>query len=348
MDIHASATLGALFAAASFDPQTQTMELNAAATRLLQLPIHPTLNQYTQLLGADPWLQLRQLEPGQSKLLPFANSSGSPERWLLWTAAQQDHLLVWQISDQTALGRTTLHWQHQSQLAAVGQVMAGICHEVNQPLNAMRLRLYGLQAMQKNGPIADLTGHLSALDEQVGRCADTLSNMREMVGHQSVNLTTFNACKSVEHVVNLLKSQLQIQQVQISSHNTSQQQLVYGQAQRLEQVLINLINNARDALIGQVQPAPQVKITVSHMLLQDNAGINISVADNGPGIDLAMQEKVFEAYYTSKADAQGTGLGLALCRDLSQDLGGSLSLTSSPGATVFNLWLPLAADPIQP
>jgi len=202
--------------------------------------------------------------------------------------------------------------------------------------------------MQKNGPIADLTGHLSALDEQVGRCADTLSNMREMVGHQSVNLTTFNACKSVEHVVNLLKSQLQIQQVQISSHNTSQQQLVYGQAQRLEQVLINLINNARDALIGQVQPAPQVKITVSHMLLQDNAGINISVADNGPGIDLAMQEKVFEAYYTSKADAQGTGLGLALCRDLSQDLGGSLSLTSSPGATVFNLWLPLAADPIQP
>jgi C4-dicarboxylate-specific signal transduction histidine kinase len=324
------------------------MKLNAAATSLLQLPIRPTLNQYTQLLGADQWLQLRQLEPGQSKLLPFASSSDSPDRWLLWTAAQQDGLLIWQISDQTALGRTTLHWQHQSQLAAVGQVMAGICHEVNQPLNAMRLRLYGLQAMQKNGPIDDLASHLTALDEQVGRCADTLTNMREMVGHQSVNLTTFNACKSVEHVVNLLKSQLQIQQVQISSHNTGQQQLVYGQAQRLEQVLINLINNARDALIGQVQPAPQVKITVSHMLSQGNAGINISVADNGPGIDLALQEQVFEAYYTSKADTQGTGLGLALCRDLSQDLGGYLKLTSSPGATVFNLWLPLAADPTQP
>ncbi|HCH32859.1 MAG TPA: hypothetical protein DE045_07955 [Oceanospirillaceae bacterium] len=348
MDNHASATLSALFAAASFNPQTQTVELNAAAASLLQLPLHPTLNQYTQLLGVGPWLQLRQLESGQSKLLPFVSNTGQQERWLLWTAAQHDALLVWQISDQSALGRTTLHWQHQSQLAAVGQVMAGICHEVNQPLNAMRLRLYGLQAMQKNGPIDDLAGHLSALDEQVGRCADTLTNMRDMVGHQSVHLTTFNACKSVEHVVNLLKRQLQIQQVQISSHNTGQQQLVYGQAQRLEQVLINLINNARDALIGQLQPAPQVKITVSHMLSQGNAGINISVADNGPGIDLALQEQVFEAYYTSKADTQGTGLGLALCRDLSQDLGGSLKLTSSPGATVFHLWLPLAADPTQP
>ena len=344
MDNHASATLSALFAAASFDPQTQTMKLNAAATSLLQLPIRPTLNQYTQLLDADQWLQLRQLEPGQSKLLPFASSSGSPDRWLLWTAAQQDGLLIWQISDQTALGRTSLHWQHQSQLAAVGQVMAGICHEVNQPLNAMRLRLYGLQAMQKNGPISDLADHLTALDEQVGRCADTLTNMREMVGHQSINLTTFNASKSVEHVVNLLKSQLQIQQVKISSHNTGQPQLVYGQAQRLEQVLINLINNARDALVGQTTPPPQVNVSVSHMS-QGSAGINISVDDNGPGIDLALQKQVFEAYYTSKAGAQGTGLGLALCRDLSQDLGGNLKLTSSPGATVFNLWLPLAADP---
>jgi C4-dicarboxylate-specific signal transduction histidine kinase len=280
--------------------------------------------------------------------LPLTTSHGASERWLLWTAAQQNSLLIWQISDQTALGRTSLHWQHQSQLAAVGQVMAGICHEVNQPLNAMRLRLYGLQTMQKNGTIGDLADHLTALDEQVGRCADTLTNMREMVGHQSINLTTFNACKSVEHVLKLLKSQLQIQNVQLSSHNTGQSQLVYGQAQRLEQVLINLINNARDALVGQVQPAPQVTVTVSHMLLQGNAGINISVTDNGPGIDLALQEQVFEAYYTSKADTQGTGLGLALCRDLSQDLGGSLNLTSRPGTTVFNLWLPLAADSTQP
>ena len=109
-------------------------------------------------------------------------------RWLLWTAIHNPNVsanLFFQITDQTALGRTTSHWQQQSQLAIIGQATTGICHEVNQPLNAMRLRIYGLQAMLQGGGIDRIDTHLTELDNQVGRCAETLSNMREMLGHQS-------------------------------------------------------------------------------------------------------------------------------------------------------------------
>jgi two-component system C4-dicarboxylate transport sensor histidine kinase DctB len=346
--------LNTVFAAACFNPHQQQLNFNNTALALLHLPCKPHLVAFTELIGPNLWQQLKQLEHGHSKLLPWPANSNKPSTWMLWTSARQgqgqNQRQLWQITEQAALGRASQLWQHQSQLATVGQVMAGICHEVNQPLNAMRLRLYGLQTMQANGAIEDLGAHLTALDEQVGRCANTLASMREMVGHQSVNLQAFDACASVEQIVQLLKSQLQQQQVQLTSHNTGQAQLVFGQAQRLEQILINLINNARDAIIGQAaltQPGA-LSVTLASAHKAGQAGVRISVEDNGPGIASDDQSKVFEAYYTNKDGQQGTGLGLALCRDLAHDLAGQLSLTSSPGHTKFELWLPLAAEAQTP
>ena len=77
-------------------------------------------------------------------------------------------------------------------------------------------------------------------------------------------------------------------------------------------------------------------------------GLAISVSDNGPGIPTGLQEKVFEAYYTSKSTQNGTGLGLTLCRDLMDDLGGHLSLTSRVGQTTFRLWLPACQSDTRP
>ena len=227
--------------------------------------------------------------------------------------------------------------------------MAGICHEVNQPLNAMRMRIYGLQAMHQGAGIDHIDEHLAALDSQVGRCADTLSNMREMVGHQSLNLARFNVAKSIERIIQLLKHPFSLQQVKLCNTQISADMAakfwVFGQAQRLEQVLINLVNNARDALEDEAHRKAPASINLS-LNIEPNEGIEgvtIKVTDNGPGIPLALQEKVFEAYYTSKSAQQGTGLGLALCRDLMHDLGGNLTLASKPGKTTFSLWMPTAA-----
>jgi signal transduction histidine kinase len=348
-----------LIGAVKYDLMAPEIQLNETALHLLNLPSSTNLEQFIEVITAALWQQLSHLENGQSKLIAWPVTAQQPDRWLLWTAAHSNTInpqLFFQVTDQTTLGRVSRHWQHQAQLASIGQAMAGICHEVNQPLNAMRMRIYGLQSMHQGAGIDHLDEHLAALDEQVQRCAETLTNMRAMVGHQSLNLKRFDAGQSVEHIVQLLQHQSDLQQVQLrTSHRGTHikgQFLVFGQAQQLEQVLINLINNARDALVNQPHLDGPATITLS-LALQPNDGIEgvaIQVSDNGPGIAIELQEKVFSAYYTSKSTQQGTGLGLSICKDLMHDLGGQLTLSSSLGKTTFSLWLPTTVNegPLAP
>jgi len=342
-----------LIAAAKYEPTAQLLHFNEPALRLLVLSSNTNLAEFIEVVTPLLWQQLCQLQHGQSKLIAWPIAASQPSHWFLWTAAHANTkhtTLFFQITDQTALGHTNSHWQNQAQLAAVGQAMAGICHEVNQPLNAMRLRIYGLQAMYQGDGIDQIDEHLAALDNQVERCASTLSNMREIVGRKPLNLGTFNASNSVDHIVQLLKHQLKLQSVELSiTNNTTHRKsnfFVFGQAQQLEQVLINLIYNARDALLEHPVSDATANINLSLSLENnhDHQGVAIKVVNNGPGIAIELQEKVFEAYYTSKSSQQGTGLGLALCRELMHDLGGHITLSSSLEKTTFSLWLPVATN----
>ena len=338
-----------LIAAAKYEPTAQLIHFNESALRLLDLSPSTNLTEFIEVVTSSLWQQICQLQHGQSKLISWPITASQPSHWFLWTAAHantKSATLFFQITDQTALGHTTNHWQNQAQLTSVGQSMAGMCHEVNQPLNAMRLRIYGLQAMHQYGGIDHIDEHLAALDNQVERCASTLSNMREIVGRKPLNLGAFDAEKSVWNIIQLLKYPLKLQQVDlrntnIAAHNKSIF-FVFGQAHRLEQVLINLIHNARDALVAHPTKGVPATICISLALktYRGTEGVTINVVDNGPGIDIELQEKVFEAYYTSKSAQQGTGLGLTLCRDFMHNLGGQLTLSSRLGKTTFSLWLP--------
>ena len=348
-----------LIAAVKYDPTAHHIHFNESALRFLELSSGVGIDEFIEVVTPPLWQQICQLQHGQSKLIAWPISALQPSHWFLWTAAQantKNATLFFQITDQTALGHTTSHWQSQAQLAAAGRAMAGMFHEVNQPLNAMRLRIYGLQAMHQGDGIDHIDEHLVALDNQVERCASTLSNMREIVGRKSLNLGTFDAGKSVDLIVQLLRHQFKLQQVQLTSTNNTAHIkggfFAFGQAQQLEQVLINLIYNARDALLERPITDGPANISISLALKNnhDHQGIAIDVVDNGPGIAIELQEKVFEAYYTSKSTQQGTGLGLALCRELMHDLGGHITLSSCLERTTFSLWLPAATneEPLKP
>jgi C4-dicarboxylate-specific signal transduction histidine kinase len=253
---------------------------------------------------------------------------------------RQGDNLQWVLQAQPHLQRQQEQWQQDAKLASVGQVMAGICHEVNQPLNAMRLRLYGLQQLATMGSIPDLDNHLKELDNQIERCANTLVNMRQLVGHQPISHSQFDLAKSIQQVHKLLSSQLAQQSVKLTLPSALPESLLFGQAQRFEQVLINLINNARDAILEQTdQQDGEIQI----FLLHQCGNYQLQVIDNGPGIPEHLQEKVFTPYYTSK-QAHGTGLGLALCQDLVNELDGSMQLDSKPGRTCFTISLPKAGN----
>ena len=309
---------------------SQTFVANVQAQRLLGLAAQGEEGDLIALLGQAQWQQLKHAaQSGQAVFIPVKKQ---PDCW--WLGHIDRDEMVWIISPQANLQRQIEQCQHDARLASVGQVMAGVCHEINQPLNAMRLRLYGLQQLATSGAITDLESHLQELDNQIERCASTLVNMRQLVGHQPISHRQFDLAESIKQVHKLLASQLQQQGVELKLRGAMPASQLFGQAQRFEQVLINLINNARDAILEQADQG-QINLSLEH---KDHT-YRLQVVDNGPGIPAALQEKIFAPYFTNKQH-QGTGLGLALCRDFVEELEGQLALESQPGHTCFCIILP--------
>ena len=312
----------------------------SASTSATQLGLSGSGKQQDliNLLGLALWQQL--LNIANTQQAQFIELDGNSYLCLGQKSENESNTgqLSWIISQQPQLQHQIEQGQHDSRLASVGQVMAGICHEVNQPLNAMRLRLYGLQQLTTMGAIPDLDSHLKELDNQIERCANTLVNMRQLVGHQPISHSQFDLATSINQIHKLLASQLIQQGITLSLVGDLPASPIFGQAQRFEQVLINLINNARDAILEPTNTKNdkgEINITLKHQHNQ----YQLEIIDNGPGIPEHLQEKVFTPYYTSK-QANGTGLGLALCSDLVNELDGSLQLDSQAGHTCFTITLP--------
>ena len=115
----------------------------------------------------------------------------------------------------------------------------------------------------------------------------------------------------------------------------------------VEQILINLLANALDAVAGNGQPVVQVRARV---MAESPRFASIEVADNGSGIAKAVRDRLFESFFTTKGDEQGTGLGLAVSREIARGAGGDLALLEDPGtwnepaSTVFRLTLPVSQE----
>ncbi|MGB2325481.1 MAG: hypothetical protein ACPH5N_03460, partial [Pseudomonadales bacterium] len=133
----------------NFNTDNKTFAANSPAQQLLGLGAQGKETDLIQLLGQDQWQQLKS--NAKSSQAMFVTASNQSTNLWLGQAAQQE--IIWIISPQPNLQRQIEQWQHESRLASVGQVMAGICHEINQPLNAMRLRLFGLQELAKIGVV---------------------------------------------------------------------------------------------------------------------------------------------------------------------------------------------------
>ncbi|MCP4789113.1 MAG: HAMP domain-containing histidine kinase [Gammaproteobacteria bacterium] len=321
------------FSQLDYDLDTDSYRANAPTQQLLGIGAEGDGKTLASLMGLTQWQQLQQgAKTKQALFIPI------PKSGYLWLGTATNNLLIWIITPQSHWQRQIEQWQHNARLASVGQVMAGICHEVNQPLNAMRLRLYGLAELAATGAINDLGQHLQELDNQIDRCASTLLNMRQLVGHQPINHRQFDLAQSLKQIHKLLASQLQQQRIELRLQEPLPTSLLFGQAQRFEQVLINLINNARDAILEHSNQG-LIQLELKHQSQE----YHVQVTDNGPGIPANLQEQVFAPYYTSKRH-QGTGLGLALCRDLVTELQGQLQLQSEPDHTCFTIIIPQSLD----
>lgn len=221
-------------------------------------------------------------------------------------------------------------------LAVIGQLSAGLVHEINQPLAALSTLSENAVRFLERNDTSTVRHNLQRICDLVQRMGMITGQLRSFARRTDGEMETVNIKHSIENALLLLNHRTQKAKVEIVVHRQSQPIHVLVDPIRLEQVLVNLISNALDALHGNGEG----KIEVRAVADDDHA--TIEVADNGHGLSAAVMEKLFEPFFTTKKTS-GLGLGLAISQDIIRRFGGDLSAANGEnGGAIFRIQLRLA------
>lgn len=251
-----------------------------------------------------------------------------------------NHLLQDEIAERIRAERTLRAAQDElvqaGKLAVIGQLSTGIAHELNQPLAALRtLSGNGVRFLER-GDLATTRANLERIAQLVDRMGLITGQLRAFARKSSGQLQPVALCQALDNALALLEPRLRQANAEIVRHCPLPEPRARCDANRLEQVLINLIGNALDAMDGQ--PAPCIELDCAG---RDGQAL-LSVRDHGPGLDEAALSHLFEPFFTTKAAGVGLGLGLTISAGIVRDFGGTLSGANHPeGGAVFTLELPL-------
>lgn len=283
--------------------------------------------------------------------------SGRAQEWEIHCAGQLLALLFAPMGDQgyvNLYGRDVTEVrrveqearQHQAELVHVcrlstmGEVATGMAHELNQPLSAIVNYASGCSRRLQSGTgaTAELVAALGQISSQAQRASEIIRRLRAMVGHQpAVPWETVDINRLVREVQTFVAFDAGRQGVDIDLELHPQPLLVFVDLVQVEQVLLNLVRNAMDALEENQQGKRRVRVQTRP------AGdwVEVEVQDNGPGIDPDSAAHLFDAFFTTKDS--GMGMGLAISKTIIEEHKGSIRLVSKPGEGArFLLRLPLA------
>jgi len=212
----------------------------------------------------------------------------------------------------------------QEKLAAMGEMIGNIAHQWRQPLSVISTLATGLQTEQEIGILTDenLQESCTQINDNAQYLSGTIDDFRQFIkgDHEKQR---FKAQELVDTLQNLLKGQLKSHQISLKT--TVEENLeIYGYRNDLLQILINLVGNAKDALIEMQEEDRSVIIDIG---TSDTEEIIIRVRDNGGGIDEGIIQRIFEPYFTTKHKSQGTGLGLHMVHRLVvEGMGGTIEV----------------------
>jgi two-component system, NtrC family, C4-dicarboxylate transport sensor histidine kinase DctB len=216
-------------------------------------------------------------------------------------------------------------------LAALGQMAAGITHELNQPLAALRTLSANAGVFLQRGRMTDAVKNLEVIGELIDRMGKITGQLKSFARKDPVQL---RPGRSLANALFLLNQRTREQAVAIEEEWPGRDVYVLGDSTRLEQVIVNLAANAMDAMAGEAQPQMTIAIT------EVGDRVRIAVRDNGPGIPEQHLPRLFEPFFTTKESGQGLGLGLVISIGIARALGGDLTAANRPeGGAEFVLHL---------
>jgi len=231
---------------------------------------------------------------------------------------------------------------HLSRVTMLGELSGSLAHELNQPLTAILSNAQAAQRFLAHDDIDrdELREILSDIVDQDKRAGEVIHRLRLLLKKGEVERQSLDVNSVVQEVLKLIRGDLANQSVTTLANLGSHLPNVQGDRVQLQQVLLNLVMNACDAMNRNAPTDRQIVISTE---TADSAGICISVSDRGPGVAAGKLEQVFEPFITSKA--HGLGLGLPICRSIIAAHGGRLwAINNAERGATFNFTLPVTSD----
>ncbi len=237
---------------------------------------------------------------------------------------------------------TLMELAHANRVTSMGQLTASIAHEVNQPITAAVINAEAaLRWLAAQPPdLEEVRTALSLIVEDGTRAGNVIGGIRALIKKVPTRQACLDINEAIREVIALTRGEAVKTGVPVQTDLAEGLPLIYGDRVQLQQVILNLIINAIEAVSGVAETPRAVLISTAQA---EPGGVLVAVRDSGPGLDPANLEHLFNAFYTTKSG--GMGMGLAICRSIIEAHEGQLSASANePRGAVFQFTLPLHRD----
>ncbi len=361
----ASAELRALLDAAVdaivvIDHEGRILTFNAAAERLFGYDSAAVVGQPVDLLMPEPhrsshagYLR-RYLDTGEARIIGIGRevqgrrADGTVFPIGLSVGEARDSAgtrfvgIMRDLSSQRSAEQRTRSLEarlaHVGRFNLMGEMAAGIAHEINQPLSAIATYAQAaMRILQRDQPgMTTLIDVCRKIDEQARRAGSVIENLRKFIRKQAIETHPLEVNRVIADVVSLMKADAHAEGIPLATSYGADLPQIRADAVQLQQVLLNLTRNAVDAVRDGQRKEPGISIATRR---GEDGGVRIEVADCGPGVARQLGDNIFHPFVTTKH--YGLGVGLAISRTIVQSYGGTLTYRDNPsGGAVFTVELP--------
>ena len=244
------------------------------------------------------------------------------------------------FTDITEIQSQRAQLEQATKLATLGEMATGIAHEINQPLNAVKLIAENIRrGMESNQEKTQsrVGDKMQQIIAQIDRAATITTHMRKSARNATEEDLTTDTLTALNDCQNMLSARMRLDDVEWLMDVEKDLEHVDIHPLRMEQVLLNLINNALDAIAAKNTPQKWIKVSAQR---NDQGQISIAMEDSAGGIPQAVMDRVFDPFFTTKEVGKGTGLGLSISFNIIQDAGGTISVENTRHGARFTITLP--------